>query len=117
MLNCSKLAHRIEKLQPQSDHTDVARTCLLLANTTDAAKIDDDQQLLQAWQDVSLRLQAVTDQHAAVTEELAQLARSDPRKFSQDQIWVLVRAIKVQSQVLHLYMGETAINAQCSAGQ
>ena len=46
-----------------------------------------------------------TDQHAAMTAELEELASGDPQKFSPDQIWVLVRAIKVQSQILQLYVG------------
>jgi glucose-6-phosphate-specific signal transduction histidine kinase len=54
----------------------------------------------------SLKLQAATDQHAAMTEELDALTQSDPRKFSADQIWVLIRAIKVQSQILQMYVGE-----------
>ena len=57
---------------------------------------------------MSLRLQAATDQHAAMTQELEDLAQSDPDKFSQEQIWVLIRAIKVQSQILELYLGEPA---------
>jgi len=51
-----------------------------------------------------------TDQHAAMTEELEDLARSDPKKFTPDQIWILIRAIKVQSQVLQLYLGEPALD-------
>jgi hypothetical protein len=44
----------------------------------------------------------------AMTHELESLAKSDPRKFTPDQIWVLIRAIKVQSQVLRLYVGDPA---------
>jgi hypothetical protein len=54
---------------------------------------------------MGLQLQLATDQHAAMTQELEDLAASDPDKFSQDQIWVLIRAIKVQSQVLQMYVG------------
>jgi hypothetical protein len=43
-----------------------------------------------------------------MTEELEELARSDPRRFTPDQIWILIRAIKVQSQVLRLYIGDPA---------
>jgi hypothetical protein len=57
-----------------------------------------------------MKLQAATDQHAAMTEELESLASGDPRQFTQDQIWVLIRAIKVQSQVLQLYVGNAAID-------
>ena len=37
-------------------------------------------------------------------------AKSDPKKFTPDQIWILIRAIKVQSQILQLYIGETALD-------
>ena len=69
-------------------------------------ELEDESKLAVAWQEVGLRLQAATDQHAAMTEELDRLAQSDPLKFSPEQIWVLIRAIKVQSQVLELYLGE-----------
>jgi hypothetical protein len=110
-MNCAELAERIERLQPGAETRDVARLCLLLTNGTyDTHDLDNDQQLAQAWKEMDLRLQAATDQHAAMTDELERLAQSDPRKFSSDQIWILIRAIKVQSQILHLYIGETALD-------
>jgi len=72
--------------------------------------LEDETILTQAWKEMGLRLQAATDQHAAMTEELESLARSDPRKFSPEQIWVLIRAIKVQSQILELYVGDPALD-------
>jgi hypothetical protein len=45
-----------------------------------------------------------------MTQELEELASSDPEKFSRDQIWVLVRAIKVQSQILQLYVGQSLLD-------
>ena len=45
-----------------------------------------------------------------VTEELEALAASDPQSFTQEQIWILVRAIKVQSQVLQMYGGHPLID-------
>jgi hypothetical protein len=98
-------------MQPASTPRDVARLCLLLTNLTDdLAALDDDARLAEAWKQTGLRLQAATDQHAAMTQELEELARSDPEKFTPDQIWVLVRAIKVQSQVLSLYVGQSALD-------
>ena len=61
--------------------------------------------LQDAWKQMGLQLQLATDQHAAMTQELEDLAASDPESFSQDQIWILIRAIKVQSQVLQMYVG------------
>jgi hypothetical protein len=45
-----------------------------------------------------------------MTEELEELAASDPQSFNQEQIWVLIRAIKVQSQVLQMYVGHPLID-------
>lgn len=111
-MRCDELARRIQQLRPEADTRDVARLCLLLANSADnVSQLRDEQVLSEAWHDLSLRLQAATDQHAAMTEELDGLARSDPQAFTPDQIWILIRAIKVQSQVLELYVGEPVLGA------
>ncbi len=111
MMNCQNLAAQIQKLQPETEVRDVARLCLLLCNAVDSLEeLDDESRLTGAWREMSLRLQAATDQHAAMTEELEELARSDPDQFSKEQIWVLIRAIKVQSQILQLYVGEPALD-------
>jgi hypothetical protein len=110
-MNCQELAARIETLQPNSGPRDVARLCLLLSNAVDdISALENQEMLASAWKETGLRLQAASDQHAAMTEELENLARSDPKKFSPDQIWVLIRAIKVQSQILQLYVGELALD-------
>lgn len=110
-MNCQNLAARIEQVQPEATPDDVARLCLLLTTAVnDIELLDDDNLLHEAWRDMGLRLQASTDQHAAMTEELEELANSDPRSFSKDQIWVLIRAIKVQSQILQMYVGGEALD-------
>lgn len=110
-MKCTDLARRIERLRPGADVRDVARLCLLLSNSADSLEeLSEDSRLATAWKEMDLRLQAATDQHAAMTEELESLARSDPQRFSTDQVWVLIRAIKVQSQILQLYVGEAALD-------
>ena len=110
-MTCQRLAEEIQELQPEAAPADVARLCLLLSNSVeDLDKLAEGDSLTSAWQEMGLRLQAATDQHAAMTMELEELAQSDPKKFSPDQIWVLIRAIKVQSQVLQLYLGEPALD-------
>jgi len=110
-MTCHDLAARIEQLQPEAMPSDVARLCLLLTNyVEDIAELDDEGRLSEVWQEMGIRLQAATDQHAAMTEELEQLSRTDPNGFTMEQIWVLIRAIKVQSQVLQLYVGQPAID-------
>ena len=110
-MNCHNLAAEIEKLQPEAQPRDVARLCLLLTNAVDSLdELSGDETLTQVWQEIGLKLQMATDQHAAMTEELEDLGRSDPMKFSPEQIWILIRAIKVQSQVLQLYVGHPMLD-------
>lgn len=105
-MNCHELAARIERLHPEAPPRDVARLCLLLANyVQNIESLNSESQLAAAWHDMGIRLQAATDQHAAMTDELEHLAGIAPEKFSTEEIWVLIRAIKVQSQVLQLYVG------------
>src|SRR4051812_25770756 len=108
---CGELAHQIERLQPSAAPQDVARLCLLLANSAEELdSLREPHALHEAWKRTSLKLQVATDQHAAMTEELEQLAASDPKTFTQDQIWILIRAIKVQSQVLQMSVGHALID-------
>lgn len=110
-MTCQQLATRIQELQPEASAQDVARLCLLLSNSyNDLKPLAEDRALHSAWQQTSLKLQFATDQHAAMTEELEDLANSDPKSFSQEQIWVLIRAIKVQSQILQLYVGHPVLD-------
>ena len=109
-MNCQELARCIEDLRPGADTRDVARFCLLLANwTQDVDQLENPDVLAKAWREVNLRSQATADQHAAMTEELENLANSDPKKFTSNQIWVLIRAIQVQHQILQLYIGDEAL--------
>ena len=110
-MKCSELADRIQEMQPDASSRDVTRLCLLLSIcSNDLTEMSDLKNLKSAWREMSLRLQAATDQHAAMTDELEVLANSDPKQFSSDQIWVLIRAIKVQSQILQLYVGEATVD-------
>jgi hypothetical protein len=110
-MTCGELAHQIERLQPSAAAQDVARLCLLLTNSVD--DLDSLRQqcaLHDAWKRTGLQLQVATDQHAAMTQELEDLAASDPESFNREQIWILIRAIKVQSQVLQMYVGHQLLD-------
>jgi len=110
-MTCTELAHQIEKFQPGASPQEVARLCLLLTTSVDdLAALRQQRELRDAWKRTGLKLQVATDQHAAMTEELEELAASDPQSFNQEQIWVLIRAIKVQSQVLQMYVGHPLID-------
>ena len=110
-MRCRDLAEKVQAREPQAAPTDVARLCLLMTNIVeDLQSLEDDDRLADAYRDANLRLQAATDQHCAVTQELEDLAMSDPKNFDRDQIWVLLRAIKVQSQILQMYIGGDVID-------
>ncbi|QDU55139.1 hypothetical protein Pan181_13250 [Aeoliella mucimassa] len=110
-MNCHSLACRIEDLQPEATPQDVARLCLLLTNEyADLEQLVDGPTLQRAWRETGLRLQLATDQHAAMAQELEELASGDPKSFTQEQIWVLIRAIKVQSQILQMYVGHPLLD-------
>lgn len=109
-MNCSQLAKQIEQHNPGADALEVARMCTLICSAvSDRESLRDENHFLEVWDEVNLRLQAATDQHAAVTEELEQLSRSNADEFSSDQIWILVRSIKVQNQLLRLYVGDPSL--------
>jgi len=110
-MECQELAARIKKLQPQAESSDVARMCLLVQNIVkNLDELQDESRLDATCRDIGLRLQHACDQHAAMTEELEALAESDPKQFKPDDIWVLIRAIKVQNQMLQLYASHHAID-------
>lgn len=109
-MRCPTLAERIQEKDPTAKTSDVARLCLLVSNLVDdLGDLEDNDKLTEAYRDASLRLQMGIDQHAAVAQELETLANSDPKQFDREQIWILLRAIKVQSQILQLYIGGETI--------
>ena len=109
-MTCHELAERLLVLQPELTPHAVAQLCVLILNDIGpSAEFADDQALIRHWKSASFRLQAASDQHAAMTDELELLACDGPVKFEPDQIWTLLRAIKVQSQLLELYIDEPAL--------
>ncbi|MGB7343833.1 MAG: hypothetical protein WBD20_06455 [Pirellulaceae bacterium] len=109
-MNCQTLAQRISELQPELAAGDVARLCLLiLSSAADIDALADDDVLMKAWRNASFRLEAATDQHAAVSVELDEMCSGGPVQFTPDQLWILLRAVKVQSQILELYTNEPVL--------
>ncbi len=109
-MNCSQITGRLEQLFPQEVPEQVARMSLLILNrTVDRNRLETDAGLTDAWNTARAALDAVADQHDAVTEELELLCSGDaPIRFHPDQVWTLLRAIKVQSQMLEFYLASGA---------
>jgi hypothetical protein len=107
-MTCRDLAARIEEVDPSAMPRDVARLCLLMANhVDDFEELDDDRRLSAAWQEMGIRLQAASDQHAAMAEELQDVAQCDATQLTPAHVRILLRAIKIQSQILQLYVGRS----------
>ncbi len=115
-MNCVQLAKRVESLLPGAPQAEIARWCTVIYNIvgSNSDRLDTESGFAAIWNEANLRLHAAIDQHDATKSELENLARSDPRKFSPDQIWILVRALKVQDQLLQLYSNRKSENANCS---
>ena len=108
-MQCHRLAEQISALDPELTPVEVARLCLLILNGDPAEQaLQDPAQVKRLSKAAGFRLKAASDQHAAMTDELNALCSEGPLKFNPDQIWTLVRAIKVQSQVLDLYTDQPA---------
>ena len=103
-MKCHDLAQRIASINPDLSPLDVARLCLLVLPQIANNPHDlDDERLMVAWRNAAFRLEAASDQHCAVAAELHSISVLDSVEFSEEQLRVLLRAIKVQSQILELY--------------
>jgi hypothetical protein len=54
-------------------------------------------------------LTAKADQHAAMSEEIQNLAATSPCEFQAAHVWTLVRALRIQSQILDMYLGTSPV--------
>ena len=109
-MTCHDLAKRLSELQPELSPVDIARiTLMILAQDPDPTLLNSEQALISAWKNATFRLDAASDQHAAVANELEAICGDGPVQFTPDQLWVLLRAVKVQSQILELYTDQPAL--------
>jgi hypothetical protein len=109
-MTCHELAKRLSELQPELSQVDVARLSLMILTQCDETdRLADDATLIATWKNATFRLEAASDQHAAVAEELDAMCSDGPVQFTPDQLWVLLRAVKVQSQILELYTDQPAL--------
>ncbi len=105
-MNAQQLTQRLASLRPDAGPVDQLRLAFLVAlQSEDLDRLEDEAVLAADCRKVELLVSATADQHAAVTDELDGLASATPCDFSPDHLWTLVRALKVQNQILHLYLG------------
>jgi hypothetical protein len=105
-MQIDNLIERVASICGLNDPTEKLRMAYLISLSVDhLSELANDEVLAQCCRDVALRLQSATDQHLAISDELEQLADSQPCEFTPEHVWALVRAIKIQSRFLELYQG------------
>lgn len=102
-----ELVNAVADLRPEYTAAQQLRIALLLSlqhdNIENLSK--NKEELERQLLNVTIQLSATTDQHAAVSGELDSLASTTPCEFTPEHLWTLVKALKVQSQILNLYLG------------
>jgi hypothetical protein len=108
-MTCQEIARHLAELNPEMGPAQIAQLCLLVLRNSGGERLEDRASVAKAARAASFRLDAAADQHAAMTAELEAIFSEGPVRFSADQIWTLLRAVKVQSQLLELYAGTPAL--------
>jgi len=102
-VQASDLMQRLLELDPTLSCAEIFRVGYFLTLHGDPQRLQDPAYIQQVWIELTLRLQVVADQQSAVSDELDAIARTDPQAFNPHQVWTLIKAIKVLSQVLEFY--------------
>jgi hypothetical protein len=111
-VEAQQLTTQLAELRPDLPAAELLRLALLLAlQNPDLKVLENDGELERQCQEIGWQLSATSDQHAAVADELDSLAATTPCDFSPNHLWTLVRAIKVQNQIINLYLGPCAASS------
>lgn len=101
------LIERLQTYLPSVSPREVACIAMLICDRDPELQCINDPADFRDMVDATiLRIRAADDQHAAVASELDQLASTEPCEFDPQHLWLLIRAIKVQSQLVDMYTGE-----------
>lgn len=107
--NSMRLSQLIERLQeqlPKACDRQIACFAMLLCDRDPNLKCLANKAVFKGLLDeVQLRMHSIDDQHAAVANELDQLALTQPCEFEPKHVWTLIRAVKVQGQFVDMLTG------------
>ncbi len=101
----AQLIEQLEAIEPNMPPSYTARLLLLLVQACSDSldELVDEASIVKKLRPIELKMQSAQDQESAVAEELDQLASSHPAEFSPSHVWTLIRALKVQKQIIDLY--------------
>jgi hypothetical protein len=106
-MDLCELIESIRLHRPHLPDAHVARLAFILVRDPDLRLADVEASI----ESLQLRLTMLDDRQSAVTEEIDELASTQPCEFSPDHVWTLIRAIKVQSQILEHYEIQSTVDA------
>lgn len=113
-MELNRLLQQVMVRMPAASAADTFRMAMLLSHTLGHSDGETSGEVFelaidQRMQDISLQLSVHEDQHAAIADDLDSLASTEPCQFNVQHLWTLVRAIKVQSQLLGFYLGPQSV--------
>jgi hypothetical protein len=99
-MTISQFVERVEEILPHQPSWRILAIAQVLWASWEKGTISeiDKQSVTQAM----IRLRSMDEQHAAVAQELDRLASTTPQEFEPSHVWTLIRAIKIQSQIIDL---------------
>jgi len=105
-MSLSLLIDQLSEQLPNASERRLACMAMLVCDRSPTLEcLQDKPQFLSLLDDINLKIQSLDDQHAAVALELDSLAQTEPCEFEPKHVWTLIRAIKVQSQLVDLLTG------------
>ncbi len=112
-MDANRLVEVVTHYMPSASPAEVLCMSMLICHhveSIDSLEMGDDLESLV--RDLNLQLSLHEDQHAAIAEDLDSLASTEPTQFNVQHLWTLIRAIKVQSQLLNFYIGPASVTLE-----
>lgn len=115
-MEITRLLEMITERNPDAPPAVIFRMGMHVCHACQEQDPTSDERLLdQLLRDIAIKLALLEDQHSATADELDSLAGTEPCKFNAQHLWMLVRAIKVQSQFLDFFLGPQSVSLESAA--
>lgn len=103
-MNLLDIISLTQSLRPKASDEQVVRWVLMMLVSQSPIT---EESLAESLTFVEQSNRLMSDQASAVAEELDSLASTQPSEFCPSHIWTLLKAIRVQKQILDLYEADS----------
>jgi hypothetical protein len=104
LMNLLDIISLTQSLRPKASDEQVVRWVLMMLVSQSPIT---EESLAESLTFVEQSNRLMSDQASAVAEELDSLASTQPSEFCPSHIWTLLKAIRVQKQILDLYEADS----------